>query len=77
MPQPRFEILFQPAPQTQPTTLQATADPNEATVAFHAQLRRLREDGEVGHVLMHKLNDGCELLLRQPVAPRTMPDEDC
>jgi hypothetical protein len=56
--------------------LHTTADPNEATVAFHAQLRHLRERGAVGHVLLHKLDGERELLLREPVAPRTVPDED-
>jgi hypothetical protein len=71
----RFEIQYQSAPQAQPRALHATSDADEATVAFHAALSRLRERGAAGHVLMHKQNDECELLLRQPVNPRELPDE--
>jgi hypothetical protein len=72
---PRFEVLFQPSSNATPTQLHTTADPNEATLAFHAELGRLRQCGEAGDVLVRKQNAVSQILFRHPVSNITAHDQ--
>jgi hypothetical protein len=64
---PRYAIVFEPVKRGPRTSLKATHDANEATVAFHTALRLLRTQGIAGELLLRKQHDESLILLRQPV----------
>ena len=64
---PRFAIMVQASPADEPVVLRTAADPNEATMAFHEELRRLRTEGATGELLMRKHDQTHHPLLRQPL----------
>ncbi len=51
-PTPRFTVVLQPSPADAPIVLWETPDPNQATLAFHEELRRLTARGATGELLM-------------------------
>jgi hypothetical protein len=62
-----FEIVLMPPSQEKPVPLRSTNDPDKATVAFHAELQRLKQERAQGELVV--LQQGAEgtTLLRQPL----------
>ena len=63
----RFEIVWQAASADAPIGLQSAADANEATVAYHEELARLRTQQTTGELVMRKGDRVRPPLLRQPL----------
>jgi hypothetical protein len=68
----QFEIVFRPDSDEAPIPLESVVDADQATMAFHAQVQRLRREGTPGElVLMNRHgNDSAHegsAVLRQPV----------
>jgi hypothetical protein len=74
MDKARYEVLFQSALEPAVTALHTTTDPNEATVAYHAELSRLLAGELWGELLLRKQNDDRQVVLRQPVRAFTSRD---
>jgi hypothetical protein len=68
-PAHRYEIVFLPAPWEGIIPLRETADPNVATIAFHAEMERLRADGATGELILINYQSRRKLMLRQPLRP--------
>ena len=65
--QARFEIVWQPSPAEAPTVLRSAVDANEATLAFHEELARLRTQEATGELFMRKGDRARHPLVRQPI----------
>jgi hypothetical protein len=63
----RFEIVWQAASADAPIVLQSAADANEATVAYHEELARLRMQEAPGELLVRNGDRVRPPLLRQPL----------
>ena len=63
----QFEVLLQASSAAEPLVLWSGSDSNEATMAFHEELRRLRTQGATGDVLVRSHDHGHRQLLRQPL----------
>ena len=65
--QARFEIVWQPSSAEAPTVLRSAVDANEATLAFHEELARLRTQEATGALFMRKGDRAGRPLVRQPL----------
>lgn len=65
---PTFEIVLLPPEEEKPVPLRTTNDPNKATMVFHAELQRLRQEHAQGVLLVVQAGDEGNTLLRQPLA---------
>ena len=65
--QARFEIVWQPSPAEAPIVLRSTVDADEATMAFHEELARLRTQEATGELFMRKGDRVRPPLFRQPL----------
>jgi hypothetical protein len=65
--QARFEIVWQPSPSEAPIVLRSAVDANEATMAFHEELARLRSQEATGELFMRKGDSARHPLVRQPL----------
>ena len=65
--QARFEIVWKPSPAEAPIVLRSAIDGNEATMAFHEELARLRTQEATGELFMRKGDRVHPPLLRQPL----------
>jgi hypothetical protein len=63
----RYEIHMRHTDNGHTTRLHEASDPNAATIAFHAELRRQSERGARGELLLFKQREDSRLILRQPV----------
>lgn len=63
-----FEIVLLPPEEEQPVPLRSTTDPNKATMVFHAELQRLRQERAEGELIVLQAGDDGNTLLRQPLA---------
>jgi hypothetical protein len=63
----RFEIVWQASSAETPIVLRSAADANEATIAFHEELARLRSQQATGELLMWKGDRVRPPFLRQPL----------
>jgi hypothetical protein len=66
-PSHQYEVLQQASSAAEPIVLWSGSDSNEATMAFHEELRRLRTEGATGDVLVQRLDPGHRCLVRQPL----------
>jgi hypothetical protein len=66
-PAHRYEIVFVPSRMKGIISLQETTDPNAATIAFHIEMQRLREEGATGELLLINYDATRQLMLRQPM----------
>ena len=66
-PAHQFEVVLQSSSADEPIVLRTATDPNEATMAFHQELQRLRTQGATGEVLMRIDDQPQRPLLRQPL----------
>ncbi len=57
-PSHQFEIVWQTSPAEEPTVLRSAADANEATMAYHEELVRLRRQEAPGELMMRKGIEG-------------------
>ena len=69
-PTPRFAVVLQPSPADEAIVLQETPDPNQATLAFHEELRRLTTQGATGELLMCNHHNAHIPILRLPLPGR-------
>ena len=67
-PPRRFEVVLQPPAADAPIVLRSSADPNTATLAFHEEFQRLTTQQATGELLLRKVTNVQNLLLRQPLA---------
>jgi hypothetical protein len=63
----QFEVVFQAPPGDAPIVLRSTADANEATMAFHEVLQRLRRQMATGELIVRNADCALVPLLRQPL----------
>lgn len=68
----RFEIIFRPDTDDAPIPLESVSDADQATMAFHAQVQRLMDEGTPGElvILNHHGTQGSHegsAVLRQPL----------
>jgi hypothetical protein len=68
----RFEIIFRPDTDEAPIPLESAGDADQATMAFHAQVQRLKREGTSGElvVMNHHGSQGSvegSAVLRQPL----------
>ena len=66
-PSSQFELVMQASSADEPILLRSEADPNNATVAFHEELRRLTLQGVTGELIVRKHNGARNPVLRQPL----------
>jgi hypothetical protein len=70
VPQPSktLEIVLVLPAEEKPIPLRSTTDPNKATMVFHAELQRLKQEHARGELIV--LQQGAEgsTLLRQPLS---------
>ena len=67
-----FEIVFRPDTDEAPISLESAVDADQATMAFHAQFRRLMREGTPGELVImnhHERRGFAEgnAVLRQPL----------
>jgi hypothetical protein len=62
-----FEIVLLPPAEEKPVPLRSTNDPNKATMVFHAELQRLRQEHAQGELVVLQAGDEGNTLLRQPL----------
>jgi hypothetical protein len=65
--QARFEIVWQPSPAEAPIVLRSAVDADDATMAFHEELARLRIQEATGELVMRKGDRARLPLFRQPL----------
>jgi hypothetical protein len=65
--QTQFEIVWQPSPAEAPIVLRSAVDANEATMAFHEELARLRSQEATGELFIRKGDRARHPLMRQPL----------
>lgn len=63
-----FEIVLTASPGSGPVVLRSAAGADEATLAFAAELRRLRAQRARGELAIRHGHDGRTPLLRQPLS---------
>jgi hypothetical protein len=63
-----FEIILLPQEEEKPVPLRSTNDPNKATMVFHAELQRLRQEHARGVLIMLQAGEEGNTLLRQPLS---------
>jgi hypothetical protein len=62
-----FEIVWRTSPAEEPIVLRSAADANEATMAFHEELARLRRQDATGELMMRKGIDGKGIHAQPPL----------
>jgi hypothetical protein len=65
--QARFEIVWQPSPAEALIVLRSAVDADDATMAFHEELARLRIQEATGELVMRKGDRARLPLFRQPL----------
>jgi hypothetical protein len=70
---PRYELAFTDATTGERLILCAATNPDEATVAFHHQLARLREQSVVGELVVIRQDSDETPILRQPIGRQMAP----
>jgi hypothetical protein len=63
----RYAIVHHPPGHKRPQLLGHALNPNEATMAFHRQLWRLRKQGRAGDVVLARCDADQTVILRQPL----------
>jgi hypothetical protein len=62
-----YEIVLLPAADEAPIPLESLRDANEATLAFHTQLQRLKREGTAGELVLLNRDSRDPLLDEGPV----------
>jgi hypothetical protein len=63
-----FEIVLLPPAEEKPIPLRSTSDPNKATMVFHAELQRLKQEHARGELIVLQQGADGGALLRQPLS---------
>jgi hypothetical protein len=70
---PRYELAFTDATTGERLVLCAATSPDEATIEFHFQLTRLREQSVVGELVVLRQDSDETTILRQPIGRQMAP----
>jgi hypothetical protein len=62
-----FEIVLLPPAHDKPIPLRTTTDPDKATLAFHTELQRLKQERAKGELVVVQQGSEANTLLRQPL----------
>jgi hypothetical protein len=65
---PTFEIVLMSPAEEKPVPLRSTNDPNKATLVFHAELQRLKQERARGELVVMQQGGEGNALLRQPLS---------
>jgi hypothetical protein len=63
-----FEIVLLPPAHDKPVPLRTTNDADKATVAFHTELQRLKQERAKGELIVLQQGKDGSTLLRQPLS---------
>lgn len=66
-PSNTFEIMLKLPATEKPIALRATSDPNQATMAFHTELQRLKQERTEGELIVVQRRGEDLAVLRQPL----------